>query len=296
MHQAPIVLQFLLAAPTPPRLPSPAELAQRPPHGLSAASQREPWLALGGCVTHARPRPPGAASAKPRRRCRRSWLHRTAPLPCLCTPCSPTSPAALLQKKKRTHLPDSEDPAKKGQPKSFVFRRGRHGALLRDLEKDLRKVRPGAAGLPCVLRGSDGMLLDFWLMHPGCAVALATNVPASFHWLSQVGACPPALHIHFPRPLPCRPLPRAAHGPQHGDSAEGEQAEPAEGLCARGGAAGCHTLPHPHSHPQRLVPARRQVRGACGGSSGRRDEQRLVQMRGWWCFCSRRPRCCCPSR
>ncbi|KAI7836036.1 hypothetical protein COHA_010067 [Chlorella ohadii] len=43
-------------------------------------------------------------------------------------------------KKKRTHLPDSEDPAKKGQPKSFVFRRGRHGALLRDLEKDLRKL------------------------------------------------------------------------------------------------------------------------------------------------------------
>lgn len=48
----------------------------------------------------------------------------------------------LPQKKKRTHLTDSEDPAKKGQPKSFVFRRGRHGALLRDLEKDLRKVRP----------------------------------------------------------------------------------------------------------------------------------------------------------
>lgn len=55
-----------------------------------------------------------------------------------------------LQKKKRTHVPDAEDPAKKGQPKSFVFRRGRHGAILRDLERDLRKVRTAAAlsGLP----------------------------------------------------------------------------------------------------------------------------------------------------
>ena len=74
-------------------------------------------------------------------------------------PHSPTSPAALTQKKKRTHLPDSEDPAKKGQPKSFVFRRGRHGALLRDLEKDLRKVRPGAAGLPCVMCAAWGRYL-----------------------------------------------------------------------------------------------------------------------------------------
>jgi ribosome biogenesis protein SSF1/2 len=45
-----------------------------------------------------------------------------------------------MQRKKRTHVPDAEDPAKKGQPKSFVFRRGRHGAILRDLEKDLRKL------------------------------------------------------------------------------------------------------------------------------------------------------------
>ena len=37
-------------------------------------------------------------------------------------------------------MQDAEDPAKKGQPKSFVFRRGRHGTILRDLEKDLRKV------------------------------------------------------------------------------------------------------------------------------------------------------------
>ena len=29
---------------------------------------------------------------------------------------------------------------KKGEPKSFVFRRGRHAALLKDLEKDLRRL------------------------------------------------------------------------------------------------------------------------------------------------------------
>ncbi|PSC71677.1 Peter Pan [Micractinium conductrix] len=48
--------------------------------------------------------------------------------------------ARTRRRKKRTHVPEAEDPSKKGQPKSFVFRRGRHGALLRDLEKDLRKV------------------------------------------------------------------------------------------------------------------------------------------------------------
>ncbi|KAL4451376.1 hypothetical protein ABPG77_009448 [Micractinium sp. CCAP 211/92] len=48
--------------------------------------------------------------------------------------------ARTRRRKKRTHVPDAEDPAKKGQPKSFVFRRGRHGAILRDLERDLRKL------------------------------------------------------------------------------------------------------------------------------------------------------------
>jgi hypothetical protein len=57
------------------------------------------------------------------------------------------------QRKKRTHVQDAEDPAKKGQPKSFVFRRGRHGTILRDLEKDLRKVggltQSGLLGFCC---------------------------------------------------------------------------------------------------------------------------------------------------
>lgn len=53
---------------------------------------------------------------------------------------SPFIGVVAVQRKKRTHMPDVEDPAKKGQPKSFVFRRGRHGAILRDLERDLRKV------------------------------------------------------------------------------------------------------------------------------------------------------------
>lgn len=82
----------------------------------------------------------------------------------------------VLQKKKRTHLPDAEDPAKKGQPKSFVFRRGRHGAILRDLERDLRKVRPA---LP----------------------------PARFcHGVSHLvaGCCRSAAALHMPS-LPCPP-------------------------------------------------------------------------------------------
>lgn len=46
-------------------------------------------------------------------------MHKRRPPP-HCT-------AALPQRKKRTHVRDDQDPAKKGQPKSFVFRRGRHG-------------------------------------------------------------------------------------------------------------------------------------------------------------------------
>ena len=72
----------------------------------------------------------------PRHHCRRRRRPRFASFPTALP--APSRP--LPQKKKRTHLPESEDPAKRGQPKSFVFRRGRHGALLRDLEKDLRKA------------------------------------------------------------------------------------------------------------------------------------------------------------
>jgi hypothetical protein len=32
----------------------------------------------------------------------------------------------FAQRKKRTHLKDADDPSKRGQPKSFVIRRGRH--------------------------------------------------------------------------------------------------------------------------------------------------------------------------
>eukprot|EP00889_Picochlorum_renovo_P002798 jgi/Picre1/29828/NNA_005210.t1 len=48
--------------------------------------------------------------------------------------------ARTRRRKKRTHIKESEDPSKKGQPKSFVLRRGRHASLLKDLEKDLRKL------------------------------------------------------------------------------------------------------------------------------------------------------------
>eukprot|EP00890_Picochlorum_soloecismus_P000274 jgi/Picsp_1/1247/NSC_04728-R1_peter pan-like protein len=48
--------------------------------------------------------------------------------------------AKTRRRKKRTHVVETEDPGRKGQPKSFVLRRGRHAALLKDLEKDMRKV------------------------------------------------------------------------------------------------------------------------------------------------------------
>eukprot|EP00887_Chlorella_sp_A99_P007231 scaffold2.g7231.t1 len=48
--------------------------------------------------------------------------------------------ARTRRRKKRTHVREGEDPTKKGEPKSFVFRRGRHAVLLRDLEKDLRRL------------------------------------------------------------------------------------------------------------------------------------------------------------
>ena len=46
----------------------------------------------------------------------------------------PISPLDTPQRKKRTHVPTDEDPSKKGQPKSFVFRRGRHAVRLLDLD------------------------------------------------------------------------------------------------------------------------------------------------------------------
>ncbi len=69
------------------------------------------------------------------------------------TPCNPNGrvfPSACThssrslcspyQKKKRTHIKEVDDPAKKGQPRSFVLRRGRHANLMKDLEQDLRKL------------------------------------------------------------------------------------------------------------------------------------------------------------
>ncbi|KAG1655479.1 hypothetical protein FOA52_008674 [Chlamydomonas sp. UWO 241] len=45
------------------------------------------------------------------------------------------------RRKKRTHRVDAENaPTTKGEPRTFVFRRGRHGAIMADLEKDVRKM------------------------------------------------------------------------------------------------------------------------------------------------------------
>lgn len=70
-----------------------------------------------------------------------------------------------LQKKKRTHQPASTDPAKKGDPKSFVFRRGRHG---------VRTLRPfprpaGVACTPCAT------IMHSASLHPNEAVTHMAN-------------------------------------------------------------------------------------------------------------------------
>eukprot|EP00798_Chlamydomonas_sp_ICE-L_P006618 gene6618-3274_t len=43
-------------------------------------------------------------------------------------------------RKKKTHKVEDIDPSKKGDPKSFVFRRGKHGMVVADLEQDLRRM------------------------------------------------------------------------------------------------------------------------------------------------------------
>ena len=49
--------------------------------------------------------------------------------------------ATFTQRKKRTHKSEANDPAiKKGEPKSFVFRRGKNSVIMSDLEKDVRKM------------------------------------------------------------------------------------------------------------------------------------------------------------
>ena len=45
-----------------------------------------------------------------------------------------------MQKKKRTHQIEHVDPSKKSDPKSFVFRIGKHRSLVKDLESDFKQV------------------------------------------------------------------------------------------------------------------------------------------------------------
>lgn len=93
-----------------------------------------------------------------------------------------------------------DDPAKKGQPKSFVFRRGRHGAILRDLEKDMRKVG------------------GRWVNGIGVLLLLCCSwLPCWSNWLIQLAAVhPPCMERYTaaqclaqtPRPVvfPCEQL------------------------------------------------------------------------------------------
>ncbi|CAK0738206.1 hypothetical protein CVIRNUC_001009 [Coccomyxa viridis] len=48
--------------------------------------------------------------------------------------------AKTRRRKKRTHVPQYTDPAKKSDPKTFVFWRGKHGRIMKSLEGDLRRV------------------------------------------------------------------------------------------------------------------------------------------------------------
>ena len=41
-----------------------------------------------------------------------------------------------MQRKTRTHVPNFADPAKKGEPRSFVFWRGKHGVRRPSAFKD----------------------------------------------------------------------------------------------------------------------------------------------------------------
>eukprot|EP01023_Acetabularia_acetabulum_P048771 TRINITY_DN5169_c0_g1_i10.p1 TRINITY_DN5169_c0_g1~~TRINITY_DN5169_c0_g1_i10.p1 ORF type:complete len:456 (-),score=69.48 TRINITY_DN5169_c0_g1_i10:134-1417(-) len=44
------------------------------------------------------------------------------------------------RRKKRTHISEKEIPGQKGDPKTFVFKKGRHADILESLEGDIRKV------------------------------------------------------------------------------------------------------------------------------------------------------------
>ncbi|KAF5832660.1 Brix domain-containing protein [Dunaliella salina] len=48
--------------------------------------------------------------------------------------------AKTRRRKKRTHVEDVPDPSKKPDPRTFVFRRGKHANLMADLEMDIRKM------------------------------------------------------------------------------------------------------------------------------------------------------------
>lgn len=48
--------------------------------------------------------------------------------------------AKTRRKKKRTHVTEGTDSSKKPEPRTFVFKRGKHGAVLSSLEADLRRM------------------------------------------------------------------------------------------------------------------------------------------------------------
>ncbi|KAG2428710.1 hypothetical protein HXX76_011414 [Chlamydomonas incerta] len=48
--------------------------------------------------------------------------------------------AKTRRRKKRTHVETDQAEAKKPEPKTFVFKRGKHGAILADLEQDMRRM------------------------------------------------------------------------------------------------------------------------------------------------------------
>ncbi|KXZ48665.1 hypothetical protein GPECTOR_26g568 [Gonium pectorale] len=48
--------------------------------------------------------------------------------------------AKTRRRKKRTHVDTDTAEGKKPDPKTFVFKRGKQGAILADLEQDMRRM------------------------------------------------------------------------------------------------------------------------------------------------------------
>ena len=77
-----------------------------------------------------------------------------------------------MQRKHRTHITEQTDPSKKGDPKTFVFCRGKHGVSILELSGSWTCCLTAAALLFCCGMYNSG---KHWLLYSLNAASLCSS-------------------------------------------------------------------------------------------------------------------------